>query len=93
MLLPARMAVLNYLSTVSNASINEIMAAMKPMYGGEGQFTKELYLDHTMSLEANGLCDMTSYELDKTGDLSLRFEINDAGRDAVTRYVPDRFKK
>ena len=30
MLLPARMAVLNYLSTVKNADINEIMEAMKP---------------------------------------------------------------
>ena len=40
MLLPARMAVLNYLSTVKNADINEIMEAMKPQYGHEKQFYK-----------------------------------------------------
>ena len=55
MLLPARMAVLNYLSTVKNADINEIMEAMKPQYGHEKQFTKDMYLDHAMSLEANGM--------------------------------------
>ena len=66
MLLPARMAVLNYLSTVKNADINEIMEAMKPQYGHEKQFTKDMYLDHTMSLEANGMCTLVSHELDVT---------------------------
>ena len=45
MLLPARMAVLNYLSSVENADVNEIMEAMRPLYGKERQFTKDAYLD------------------------------------------------
>lgn len=42
MLLPARMAVLNYLNKVKDASVEEIMTAMKPQYGREGQFTKNV---------------------------------------------------
>ena len=92
MLLPARMAVLNYLSTVENADVNEIMEAMRPLYGGEKQFTKDMYLDHVMSLEANGLCSLVRYELDGNGDLSLRFAINEDGAAAVKKYVPSKYR-
>lgn len=56
---------------------------MKPQYGHEKQFTKDMYLDHTMSLEANGMCTLVSHELDVNGDLSLRFAITDDGRTTV----------
>ena len=92
MLLPARMAVLNYLSSVENADVNEIMEAMRPLYGKERQFTKDAYLDHVMSLEANGLCSLIRYELDDKDKLSLRFAINDDGRAAVEKYVPAKYR-
>ena len=92
MLLPARMAVLNYLSSVENADVNEIMEAMRPLYGKERQFTKDAYLDHVMSLEANGLCSLIRYELDDKDQLSLRFAINDDGRSAVEKYVPAKYR-
>ncbi len=92
MLLPARMAVLNYLSSVENADVNEIMEAMRPFYGKERQFTKDAYLDHVMSLEANGLCSLIRYELDDKDELSLRFAINDDGRSAVEKYVPAKYR-
>ncbi|MDY4166782.1 MULTISPECIES: hypothetical protein [Eubacteriales] len=92
MLLPARMAVLNYLSSVENADVNEIMEAMRPLYGKERQFTKDAYLDHVMSLEANGLCSLIRYELDDKDELSLRFAINDDGRSAVEKYVPAKYR-
>lgn len=92
MLLPARMAVLNYLSSVENADVNEIMEAMRPLYGKERQFIKDAYLDHVMSLEANGLCSLIRYELDDKDELSLRFAINDDGRSAVEKYVPAKYR-
>ena len=92
MLLPARMAVLNYLSSVENADVNEIMEAMRPLYGKERQFTKDAYLDHVMSLEANGLCSLIRYELDDKDELSLRVAINDDGRAAVEKYVPAKYR-
>ena len=92
MLLPARMAVLNYRSSVENADVNEIMEAMRPLYGKERQFTKDAYLDHVMSLEANGLCSLIRYELDDKDELSLRFAINDDGRAAVEKYVPAKYR-
>lgn len=88
MLLPARTAVLNYLYKVGSADVNEIMEALKPQYGNERQFTKERYLDHVMSLEANGLLVLAGYGLDKDGELALRYEINDDGKATVEKYIP-----
>ena len=91
MLLPARTAVLNYLYGVKSADIKEIMEALKPQYGGERQFTKARYLDHVMSLEANGL--LESYSLDEAGELSLRYVINRDGKATVEKYVPKKYRQ
>lgn len=92
MLLPARTAVLNYLYGVESADVAEIMESLKPLYGGERQFTRERYLDHVMSLEANGLLSLKSYELDAQGELSLRYTINEDGKTAVEKYVPAKYR-
>lgn len=93
MLLPARTAVLNYLYGVKDADISQIMEALKPLYGGERQFTKERYMDHVMSLEANGMVNLHSYDLDHNGELRMRYEINDDGRSAVDKYVDKKYRK
>ena len=93
MLLPARTAVLNYLYGVESADIKEIMEALKPRYGNERQFTKARYLDHVMSLEANGLLDLESYSLDEAGELSLRYVINRDGKATVEKYVPKKYRQ
>ncbi|WP_394523632.1 hypothetical protein [Lacrimispora sp. JR3] len=92
MLLPARTAVLNYLYGVKNADVDQIMEALKPLYGGERQFTKERYMDHVMSLEANGMVNLSSYDLDKNGELRMCYEINDEGRSAVDKYVDKKYR-
>lgn len=93
MLLPARTAVLNYLYGVKNADIKEIMEALKPLYGGERQFTKDRYLEHVMSLEANGLIKLEGYELDGEGELALRYAINEDGKAAVKKYVSNKYRQ
>lgn len=93
MLLPARTAVLNYLYQVGEADIGQIMTALKPDYGTEKQFSEKMYMEHAMSLEANGLAEMKSYELNQNGELVMRYRINDDGRSTVEKYVPAKFRK
>lgn len=92
MLLPARTAVLNYLYGVKSADVDQIMEALKPAYGNERQFTKARYLDHVMSLEANGMVNLSSSSLDKNGELRMSYEINDEGRAAVDKYVDKKYR-
>ncbi len=91
-MLPARTAVLNHICKVGEASINEIMEALKPEYGHEKQFNKTLYLDHVLSLEANGLIAMSTYSLDEKNELDLSYKIVDDGRSAVEKYVPKQYR-
>lgn len=92
MLLPARTAVLNYLYGVKNADVDQIMEALRPEYGSERQFTKDRYMDHVMSLEANGMVNLSSYDLDQNGELRMCYEINDEGRSAVDKYVDKKYR-
>lgn len=92
-LLPVRTAVLNYLFDVQEADVNQIMKALEPTYGKEIQFTKARFIDHVMSLEANGLVEETGYGLDERNELSIRYKINDEGINSVKKYIPKAWRK
>lgn len=86
-LLPVRTAVLKYLFDNEGGDVEEIMKSLKDMYGKEKQFTKARFVDHVMSLEANGLVNETGYELDEKGELRVRYKINDDGIHTIEKYV------
>ncbi|MCI1985756.1 MAG: hypothetical protein LKJ69_12885 [Lactobacillus sp.] len=92
MLLPARTAVLNELYKKGNATVEEIMADLKCKYGTERQFTKKLYSDHCMALEANGMVELSGYELDDAGELQMEYRITDDGRSTVHKYVAKKYQ-
>ena len=52
-----------------------------------------MYLDHLLALEANGLCEMTSYDLDKNSELVMRYMITEDGRQTVSKYVDAAYRK
>lgn len=62
-LLPARTAVLNYMDSVAQADVHQVMAALQAEYGSEKQFKDHLFLEHLMSLECNGYLDQVDYDL------------------------------
>lgn len=86
-LLPVRTAVLNYLYDKKEGDVNEIMSALKSLYGKEKQFTKARFIDHVMSLEANGMINEVGYGLDNKGELLVRYKINDDGISTINKYV------
>lgn len=92
MLLPSRMAVMNYLSQVEMASVGEVMDHLKADYGSEKQFNYPMYLDHLMALEANGFSELVKYELDESDNLVLFYKITDDGNQAVEKYVPQKYR-
>ena len=92
LLLPARTAVLNALYKADCASVEEIMASLKPEYGAERQFTKKLYSVHCMALEANGMVEMDRYELDDAGELQISYRITEDGRNTVHKYVSKQYR-
>lgn len=86
-LLPVRTAVLKFIYDNKEGDVNEIMNALKSMYGNEKQFTKARFIDHVMSLEANGLINEIGYGLDDKGELVVRYKINEDGINTINKYV------
>jgi len=86
-LLPVRTAVLKFLFDKKDGNVTEIMQGLKSLYGKEKQFTKARFIDHVMSLEANGLVNESGYGLDENGELSVRYKINDDGISTINKYV------
>ena len=92
MLLPARMAVLNQLSKVKKLSISEAMEDLTRDYGQAGQFNSSAYLEHFMSLEANGFAELVDYQLTKDGNLELFYSITEDGKASVEKYISQKFR-
>lgn len=92
-LLPARTAVLNYMSTVEKADVHQVMEALQSQYGSEGQFTVPLFLEHLMSLECNGYVEQVGYDLDEHQQLRILYKITADGLDAVKKYISAEYKK
>lgn len=92
-LLPARTAVLNYMSTVETADVLQVMAALQSQYGSERQFTVPLFLGHLMSLECNGYLEQVGYDLDDKQELRILYKINADGLDAVEKYIAAEYRK
>ncbi|MFD1317460.1 hypothetical protein [Loigolactobacillus zhaoyuanensis] len=92
MLLPVRTAVLNHLYKVGRANVEEIMTALEDDYGQEKQFTKKLYIDHVMALEANGLLELENYDLSEKEELQLHYKITEDGKNTVVKYVDKKYR-
>ena len=86
-ILPARTAVLDYMNTVDEADVYQVMEALKNVYGKEKHYTVPVFLEHLMSLECNGYLVQTGYSLNTDGNLSIRYQINEDGKQAVQKYI------
>lgn len=92
MLLPSRTAVLNQMYDHQEVDVAQIMAELKPQYGQEKQFNEKMYLEHLMALEANGLAELTRYDLDENEELVIYYKITDEGKETVDKYVDKKFR-
>lgn len=89
--LPLRFRILHYISTVDKACADEIMKALKPEYGKEKQFTKEVFVDHLLNMKANFIIDDNDLAFDDKGELIIYYSINDEGRRLLNKYLPKRW--
>lgn len=92
MLLPARTAVLNQMYDSKKYNVQEVMEQLKPEYGGEKQFNHRLYSEHLMALEANGLVELDSYNLDEHDELLMYYIITEEGKKTVDKYVDKAYR-
>lgn len=80
------------MSKVDQADIDQVMQGLEAEYGSEKQFTRANFVDHMLSLKANGLLDEVSYELDEANELKVCYKINEEGKQTINKFLPKKWR-
>jgi DNA-binding PadR family transcriptional regulator len=86
MTLPMRFRILHLL-TLQELSENEIMAALRPEYGSEGQYRRSTIDTHLASMKAVGMIEITELSMGADGKLLHKFRATEYGRNYL-KYIP-----
>jgi len=86
-LMPLYYAILKQFMDGKEYSADEIIDALKPLYGSYKLLTKKDVEEALATAKENALLDESSYGLDGHGELRIRYQVNDFGRDMIDRYI------
>ncbi len=92
-LLPVRFRILHEMGKGKEEDITTLMNKLKEEYGNEKHFNEKEFIDHLLTLEANGLVEETRFELKGTDDINSYYKISDAGKDLLKNYLPKAWRK
>lgn len=84
---PLNYAILKYLTTVDEASTDDVMNALKDQYGSFKAFKKEEILNALMTAEANCLLEESRFELDQNNNVRVYFRAHEEGAATINRYI------
>lgn len=85
---PLNYAILKYMTTVNEASPEEVMDALKGDYSTFRAFNKADVLTALLTAEANGLLEESRYDLDDQGQVRMFFRAHADGAATINRYIP-----
>lgn len=86
---PLNYAILKYMTTVGQVSVDDVMQALKGQYGSFKAFNKKDILTALMTAEVNGLLEETGYDLDAEGEVRVFFRANAEGAATINKYIRD----
>ncbi|MGI6065561.1 MAG: DNA-binding protein [Bacillota bacterium] len=86
-LLPLKFRILHYASKAKDVSANMLLQDLKDEYGSDGQFNKKMLTHHLDSLRAVGMIEVTEADFDANGELVIKYQITDYGKDRL-KYLP-----
>lgn len=86
MTLPMRFRILHLLTTQELSEI-EIMAALRPEYGTEGQYKRSVIDTHLSSMKAVGMIEISELSMGSDGKLLHKFRATEYGRNYL-KYIP-----
>ena len=86
-LMPLYYAILKQFMDDREHSVQDVIDALKPDYGGYKLLTKKDVEEALDTAKENGLLDETRCDLDESGALRIYYQVNDFGRDMIDRYI------
>lgn len=88
MILPMRFRILHLLTQREDGlSELDIMEALKPEYGSEGQYKRSIIDTHLASMKAVGMIEIADLAMGSDGKLEHKFKVTDYGKN-YRKYLP-----
>lgn len=86
---PLNYAILKYMTTVGEVSVDDVMEALKGEYSSFKAFNKKAVLSALMTAEVNGLLEETRFDLDQQGQVRVFFRAHAEGAATINKYIAD----
>jgi copper chaperone CopZ len=86
---PLNYAILKHFTTVEEACANDVIEALKGVYGKFKALNKKDVIAALMTAEANGLLEETRFDMDKGGELRVYYHAPEEGAATINKYIKD----
>lgn len=86
---PLNYAILKHFTKVEQACANDVIAALKPVYGNFKALNEKDVLNALLTAEANGLIEEKYFELNAAGNLDIYYFANEDGKATINKYIKD----
>lgn len=84
---PLNYAMLKYFTTVDEASVDDVMDALKGEYSNRRAFTREEMTSALMTAEKNGLIEEARIDLDDKDELLVYYHATDEQKQSINSYI------
>lgn len=86
---PLNYAIMKYVDSVSEASSEDVIKALSPVYGKRRMLRPDAVEEALMTARANSLLDESRVDLDENGELRVFYKINKYGHKLIEKYIGD----
>lgn len=87
MIRPLNYAMLKFFTTVNEASVDDVMAALKDTYANFPAFKRDKMQEALMTAEKNALIGESRFDLDPSGNLRIFYSATPEQRKTIDSYI------
>lgn len=84
---PLNYEMLKFFSKVDEASVDEVMKALKPEYESYRAFTRGSMVEALMTAEKNGLIEEARFDLDPEEEVRVFYRATDEQKQQIDSYI------
>lgn len=84
---PLNYEMLKYFTKVDEASVDEVMDALKADYSHHRAFNKKAMVEALMTAEKNGLITESRFDLDPKGEVRVYYSADDDQKQQINSYI------
>jgi DNA-binding PadR family transcriptional regulator len=82
-------AILKHFTKIKEACAEDVIEALKGVYGNFKALNRDDVISALMTAEANGLLEETRFEMDNEGILRVYYHANEEGASTINKYIKD----